>query len=73
MHGTIVVINAETGEVLHIDIKIREEVGSAWNIEDLAIEEVLQDLEVEGIKIFEVVHDDKHSVDMLLTNHKIVS
>jgi biotin operon repressor len=72
MHGTIVVINVEIEEVIHIVIKTQEEVGSAWNIEDLAIEEVLQDLEVEGIKIFEVVHDNKHLVDMLLTNHKIV-
>jgi hypothetical protein len=73
VHGTIVMINAETGEVIHIVIKTREEAGSAWDIEDLAIEEILQDSEAKGIKIFEVVHDDKHSVDMLLTNHKIVS
>jgi hypothetical protein len=37
MHGTIVVINVEIEEVIHIVIKTQEEVGSAWNIEDLAI------------------------------------
>jgi hypothetical protein len=60
-------------QVLELSIKTREEVGNAWNIEDLVIEEALQDLEAEGIKIFEVVHDDKCSVDTLLTNQKIVS
>jgi ERCC4-type nuclease len=59
LHGTIVMINAEIGEVIHIIIKTQEEAGCAWNIEDLATKEALQNLEAE------VVHDDKRSQDSI--------
>jgi hypothetical protein len=72
-HGTIAVMNAETGEVIEVIIKTREKLGDAWRMEDSGTKEAIRNLEATGIQIAEVVHDDIGSVDVILAEHNIIS
>jgi hypothetical protein len=72
-HGTVLVLNMLTGKVLHVVTLTRVETGSAWKTEDAAVRLALEDLAEAGVNIVEAVHDDKTSVDGILTEYGIWS
>ena len=72
-HGTIAVINEQTGKVIQIIIKAQEKHRDSRKMEDPAIHEAIQNLRDAGIYISEAVHDDKSSVDQILQEYGIIS
>lgn len=69
-HGTVPVIDMVSGKVLHVVTLTRVETGSSWKTEDACVRQALEECLEWGLKIVEVVHDDKSSVDSILTGLK---
>lgn len=66
-HGTVPILDEQTGKVLHIVTLTRVETGSSWNTEDACIRKAFEELQGWGMNISECVHDYKASVDSILT------
>jgi hypothetical protein len=60
-------------KVLHVVTLTRVETGSSWKTEDACVRQALEECLDWGLKIVEVVHDDKSSVDSILTELEIDS
>jgi hypothetical protein len=67
IHGTVPIIDEQTGKVLHIVTLTRVETGSSWKTEDACIRRAFEELQAWGMNVTECVHDDKASMDSILT------
>jgi hypothetical protein len=66
-HGTVPILDEQTGKLLHIVTLTRIETGSSWKTEDACIRKAFEELQAWGMNISECAHDDKASVDSILT------
>jgi hypothetical protein len=72
-YKTTSILHANIGYVLEMVTKTTKECGNAWRIEEIVIEEGLNNLLSIGVKIVEVVHDDKEAIDTILARMGIIS
>jgi hypothetical protein len=55
-HGTVPVIDSESGKVLHCVTLTRYETGSSWKTEDACIRKAFEDLQAWEVSVSECVH-----------------
>ncbi|GAQ82597.1 hypothetical protein KFL_001170010, partial [Klebsormidium nitens] len=72
-HGTVPALDMKSGKCVNIVTLTREETGSSWKTEDAAVRQAVDELIEQGVKLVEVVHDDKASVDSILAELDIDS
>lgn len=50
-HGTVPVLDLESGKMLHVVTLTRVETGSSWKTEDVGVRQAVEDLLEAGVKI----------------------
>jgi hypothetical protein len=71
--GTAPIMEYGAGLVIEMTTHTRVQDDGPWNIEDKVTQEGLERLLQNGVRIAEVVHDDKGSVDSILAEMSIES
>lgn len=66
-HRTVPVLDMVSGKPLHIVTLTRVETGSSWKTEDACVRKATEEIIEQGVKVVECVHDDKASVDTILS------
>jgi hypothetical protein len=66
-HGTVPVLDMVSGKPLHIVTLTRVETGSSWKTEDACVRKATEEIIEKGVIVAECVHDNKASVDTILT------
>ena len=73
-YGTVPFMQHESAMVLHQETRSKKEVGgNSWILEDHAVLGGIRKFKDAGVPIHEAIHDDKKSVDGILTRESIHS
>jgi hypothetical protein len=70
MYNIVPIIDSHFGLVIEMVTRTKVECGNSWKNEDVVIEERLSKLLSTNIKINEIVHDNKNSMDSILAKLK---